>query len=69
MKISSLMKKVEWDVMDTEGSTKGWKWHVGPDGNPYYMNTKYVMLIGDDGNEKAVGDVLGTGGGTDAEEE
>ena len=48
MKITSVMKQVEWDVMELEGSTEGYKWYPGPDGVMYYMNLDNVYIMGDD---------------------
>jgi hypothetical protein len=61
MKITSHMKQVEWDVMKTQGSTKGYKWYWDGDGKAYFMNTEYMWLIGEDGEEERLEDLLGEG--------
>ena len=49
MKLSSVMKQVEWDVMKEEGSTEGYRWYYDQDGNPYYMSLKNLYIPGNDG--------------------
>lgn len=48
MNTTSQMKKVEWDVMDIEGSTEGYRWYYDDNGIAYFMNINHVYIIGDD---------------------
>ena len=48
MKITSVMKQVEWDVMEIEGSTKGYQWYYDSNGVAYFMNKEHMYIMGDD---------------------
>ena len=49
MKITSHMKQVEWDVMEIEGSTQGYKWVINEeDGVAYFIGNTNLYLMGDD---------------------